>query len=166
MILYHGSNIDIKEIDLNKSKVGKDFGCGFYLTPDKNQAYRMAEKKILIIGQGMPVLNKYEFDESLLQSYSLNILKFDAYTKEWADFVLMNRRNLSHVPTHDYDIVIGPIANDSVGYQIRRYIEGIIDMDRFIEELKYMTQVSEVKIQYSMPSVQVGLVMPFCDCQQ
>ena len=138
MILYHGSNIDIKEIDLNKSKVGKDFGCGFYLTPDKNQAYRMAEKKILIIGQGMPVLNKYEFDESLLQSYSLNILKFDAYTKEWADFVLMNRRNLSHVPTHDYDIVIGPIANDSVGYQIRRYIEGIIDMDRFIEELKYM----------------------------
>ena len=58
MILYHGSNIDIKEIDLNKSKVGKDFGCGFYLTPDKNQAYRMAEKKTLIIGQGMPVLNR------------------------------------------------------------------------------------------------------------
>ena len=30
----------------------------------------------------------------------------------------------------------------------------------------FFTQVSEVKIQYSMPSVQVGLVMPFCDCQQ
>ena len=29
MILYHGSNILIREIDLSMSKVGKDFGCGF-----------------------------------------------------------------------------------------------------------------------------------------
>ena len=41
MILYHGTNIDFPEIDLAKSKVGKDFGVGFYLTPDKEVVLRM-----------------------------------------------------------------------------------------------------------------------------
>ena len=43
MILYHGSNINITEIDLGISKVGKDFGCGFYLSADKAQALELAE---------------------------------------------------------------------------------------------------------------------------
>ena len=32
MLLYHGSNIDIKEIDLAMCRPYKDFGKGFYLT--------------------------------------------------------------------------------------------------------------------------------------
>lgn len=62
MRLYHGTNAEIEAIDLNKSKVGKGFGCGFYLTPDlvtaKNQAQRRAD-----IDGGNPVVNVYEFDE-------------------------------------------------------------------------------------------------------
>lgn len=50
----------------------------------------------------------------------------------------MNRRNRARMPVHSYDIVIGPIANDVVGYQIRRFVSGLIDMDKFLEELKYM----------------------------
>lgn len=50
----------------------------------------------------------------------------------------MNRRNRTRTPLHHYDIVIGPIADDAVGYQIRRYVSGLIDMDKFLEELKYM----------------------------
>lgn len=45
MILYHGSNIDIVEIDLLKSKPNKDFGRGFYLTEDFSQALDMAQTK-------------------------------------------------------------------------------------------------------------------------
>ncbi len=30
--LYHGSNVEIGTIDFNKSKPGKDFGVGFYLS--------------------------------------------------------------------------------------------------------------------------------------
>ena len=63
MILYHGSNCEIREVDLSVSKVGKDFGCGFYLSFDKNQAQEMAEKKTEQLGEGRPVLNVYEFDE-------------------------------------------------------------------------------------------------------
>ena len=45
MILYHGSNVEIDTIDFNKSKVGKDFGVGFYLSAEEQQAQEMAEKK-------------------------------------------------------------------------------------------------------------------------
>ena len=45
MILYHGSNVKIVVPNLSKSKPYKDFGQGFYLSADKNQALRMAEQK-------------------------------------------------------------------------------------------------------------------------
>lgn len=44
MTLYHGSNIEIEHIDLTKSKRGKDFGCGFYLNANRQQAMDMAER--------------------------------------------------------------------------------------------------------------------------
>ena len=47
MILYHGSNVEIRQIDLNKSARGKDFGKGFYLSEDEKQAE--AEKAAHII---------------------------------------------------------------------------------------------------------------------
>ena len=49
----------------------------------------------------------------------------------------MNRKNVSEIPAHPYDIVVGPIANDTVGVQIRRFIMGYISIERLIEELKY-----------------------------
>ena len=143
MKLYHGSNVVIKKIDLSQSKIGKDFGCGFYLSADKNQAQQLAERKVEQLGEGSAIVNEYDFDEQLLQKGSpLSILRFENYSKEWAEFILTNRRNRSRKSNHSYDIVIGPIANDTVGYQIRRYVAGIIDMDHFLEELKYMKGIS------------------------
>lgn len=72
----------------------------------------------------------------------MSIAHFDGYSKDWADFVLKNRCNFTRKPVHDYDIVIGPIADDAVGYQIRRYTSGIISMEKFLEELKYMKGVT------------------------
>ena len=43
MKLYHGSNCEIDEIDLNMSKPNKDFGRGFYLSKEKEQAMKMTE---------------------------------------------------------------------------------------------------------------------------
>ena len=62
MILYHGSNVAIEAIDFAKSKPGKDFGVGFYLTPELGQAKEMAKKKALLFG-GEPTITRYEFDE-------------------------------------------------------------------------------------------------------
>lgn len=142
MILYHGSNTDITEIDLVISKVGKDFGCGFYLSEDKTQALELAERKTEQLGVGTPTLNIYEFDEKSLHDSDLLVLEFKEYSKEWAEFVLMNRQNRTRKPSHSNDIVIGPIANDVVGYQIRRFTSGLIDIDKFLEELKYMKGIT------------------------
>lgn len=142
MILYHGSNVTIDKIDLSRSKVGKDFGCGFYLSADKEQANQLAARKTEQIGEGVPTLNAYEFDERQLTNDKLSVLEFAEYNKEWAEFVLMNRRNRTHTPAHAYDIVIGPIADDAVGFQIRRFTSGLIDMERFLQELRYMKGIT------------------------
>lgn len=63
MKLYHGSNVEIENIDFDKSKPGKDFGVGFYLSADRDQAQEMAEKKTLLLG-GTPTITCFEFDEA------------------------------------------------------------------------------------------------------
>ena len=137
MILYHGSNIKIEKPDLTKSKPYKDFGKGFYLSADKEQAFRMAEQKTLLLQNGSPFVTEFEFDSTLLQSSELNIKVFEEYSVEWATFVLNNRDiNLNH-PIHQYDIVYGPIADDGVTFQIRRFRSGAITIEELVQELKY-----------------------------
>jgi hypothetical protein len=141
MKLYHGSTTDIDRIDLQKSRPNKDFGRGFYLSADQQQAWRMGEFKALTEG-GTPVLNTYLFDEQVLTSGELRVLTFEGYTREWADFIFLNRNNRSIDPAHDYDIVYGPIANDRVGVQIGKYEAGDITLDQFLQNLKYMKGIT------------------------
>lgn len=141
MKLYHGSTEDITKIDLSKSKPNKDFGRGFYLSAEKEQAEKLAEYKAFQFG-GEPTLNVFEFDERKLSDNSLKVLKFDGYSKEWADFVFANRNSKTGESIHNYDIVVGPIANDRVGVQVRRYIEHEISLETFLENLKYMKGVT------------------------
>lgn len=135
--LYHGSNVSIEQIELSLSRKGKDFGCGFYLNANRQQAMDMAIRTTQRMRSGTPTVTAYLFDESILNQSGLNVKIFDDYSVEWAEFVLMNRKNTSDTPAHSYDIVIGPIANDTVGVQIRRFIMGYISMEKLIEELKY-----------------------------
>ena len=141
MKLYHGTNIDFLAIDLNQSRRGKDFGRGFYLSESETQAEEMAKFKVQLIG-GECIVQNYEFDEAHLNDGTLRFLRFDGYTKDWATFILANRQNKSEVNIHNYDVVYGPIANDKVGAQIRNVIEQNINMDTFLERLKYMKGIT------------------------
>lgn len=140
MRLYHGSTVDIETIDLEKSKPFKDFGKGFYLSADKEQAIKLATYKVLQVG-GEVCINEYEFDEKSLSDGSLRVLSFEGYTKEWAEFVYNNRDEHQNF-THTYDIVYGPIANDRVGVQIRQLRENNISPEVFLERLKYMKGIT------------------------
>ena len=139
--LYHGSIVSIERIDLAMSRPNKDFGRGFYLSADQQQAWRMGEFKALIDG-GSPVMNIYLFDENNLTSGELKVLTFNEYSHEWADFVFLNRNNKSNKPAHDYDIVYGPIANDRVGLQMGKYEAGDITLDQLLINLKYMKGIT------------------------
>ncbi len=136
--LYHGSNVVIDEIDLSRSKRGKDFGRGFYLNPDKSQAMEMAVRTFRRMMEGEPILNTYLFDDALLTEGSpLSVKVFPEYSVEWAEFILKNRKNLGDTPVHPYDVVVGPIADDTVGLQMRRFLQGYISIERMIEELRF-----------------------------
>lgn len=135
--LYHGSNVKIEVPDLIHSKPYKDFGRGFYLSPNKQQAWDMAFQKINQTKEGKAEVTEFLFDETVMVSGDLKVLSFPDYCEEWASFVLANRDKQRQHPIHDYDIVYGPIADDGVTYQLRRYEGGVISLSRLVEELKY-----------------------------
>ncbi len=141
MTLYHGTNADIDTIDLTKGMRHKDFGKGFYLTPDKTTAIRMAQKKARLFG-GVPTLISYEMDEMALNS-DLKVKVFpEKASVEWFLFVDANRDKKNIDPIHDYDIVIGPIADDGVVLQLTNYHEGIYSPEQAAQLLqdKYLDQ--------------------------
>ena len=136
MKLYHGSNISIARIDLNRSKPYKDFGKGFYLTTIREQALRMAEQTVRKFG-GTPFVNEYDFDETFLHNGQMNVKVFNSYSEEWAYFIVANRDRNNKEKSHDFDIVVDPIVDDRVGIQLFRYLRNFIDMPTLIRELKY-----------------------------
>ena len=126
MKLYHGSTIDIAEVDLALSKPNKDFGRAFYLSDDRQQALEMAQFRA-------------EF-EALFQKFRYK--RFEAYTEEWAHFVYDHRTEPHGLTLHDYDIVYGPIANDRVGAQIARYKQGYITFEEFLRRIQYIKGIT------------------------
>lgn len=140
MILYHGTNLDFADIDLRKSKPNKDFGQGFYLSREYTQAMDMAKTKVEQMEAGVPTVQTYEADEDAMKD--LRVLRFNDYSEEWAKFILLNRNNASAEPAHDYDIVIGPIANDRVGVQLWKYETQAIDLPTLVHNLRNMKGVT------------------------
>ncbi len=140
MILYHGTNVVFDEIDLTKSKPNKDFGQGFYLSREYTQAMDMAKIKVEQLESGVPTVITFEADETKM--LSLKVLRFDDYSEEWAKFILLNRNNASRQPAHDYDIVIGPIANDRVGVQLWKYENQSIDLPTLVHNLRNMKGIT------------------------
>lgn len=133
MRLYHGSNMMIENIDLSKCKPYKDFGRGFYLTEIKEQAEKMAGRTAAIYG-GEPTVTEFEFDEAAL--HTLSVKTFENPDKEWALFVLANRSRNCRQPTHCFDIVIGPVADDTIATLFRNFNDGIIDLPTLVNGLK------------------------------
>ena len=135
MRLYHGTNIAFSEIDLAKSFPLKVFGKGFYLTTIRVQAERMAKRKQEALG-GKAIVQEYEFDENVLHKDDLKALVFEGTTPEWATFIFNNRsRNKNY--RHDYDIVVGPIADDGVAFLINQYTTGAVTLAQFTRMLKF-----------------------------
>ncbi len=102
MILYHGSNVSIERIDLNRGRWGKDFGHGFYLSADPNQAQMMAERTVDREERGVATLTHYEFDDRILKNpEDFKVKVFEEYSAEWAEFIMLNRKNKTLQQVHD-----------------------------------------------------------------
>ena len=135
--LYHGSNVRIERIDLSVGHINKDFGKGFYLTDIKTQADEMAKRKARLYLDAHPVVTAFLFDDRCVNENLLNVKIFNGVSDEWAEFIFQNRRASETGYKHDYDIVIGPVADDGVVMQLDRYELGQITLQQLVEELRY-----------------------------
>lgn len=132
MLLYHGSNIIVQNPQVIESDRRLDFGKGFYLTSSYEQASRWAELTVNRRGEGKPVVSVFEIDE--FQLSELKVLHFNQAQKEWLEYVTLNRKN-QNIPNDDYDIVIGPAANDRTMPVISLYFAGIYDIEETLKRL-------------------------------
>lgn len=136
MKLYHGSNLIIEKIDLSRGRPAKDFGRGFYLSDNREQAVKMAENVVRRKG-GEAFVSVFECPDDILERNDLKVLLFNGYSEAWIDFILMNRNNRSLIQTHDYDVVYGPIANDAVAVSIALYTGEFIRKEELLRRLRY-----------------------------
>lgn len=130
MKLYHASNVEVSKPDLVHSRKNLDFGVGFYTTPIYEQALSWANR--FQKAEGYAVISEYVFDKTAYQT--LSILKFDAYSEDWLNFIISCRIGKDNTT---YDIVIGGIANDKVFNTIELYLDNLIDRKEAIKRLKY-----------------------------
>jgi hypothetical protein len=143
MILYHGSNVKITEVDLDKCRPFKDFGRGFYLSGISEQAYQMAQRVTRLFG-GSPVVSKFKLDDKIYDDKTLRILSFEKPTRDWALFVINNRDvNFADISNalcnqdNKYDMVFGAVANDDIVYLLRTFRRRLIDVDYLLKGLEY-----------------------------
>ena len=123
MKLYHGSNQIIGQPSLLKGRKFLDFGSGFYLSDEKRQAENRAKSAVLFFEEGVPTVNVFEWSEESVAV--LRLLHFPNAIIEWLDFVLTNRQG--DIYKNQYDIVIGPTANDKIILVIDQYMTGMFD---------------------------------------
>ncbi|WP_425756419.1 DUF3990 domain-containing protein [Ihubacter sp. rT4E-8] len=127
MTVYHGGYTAIQAPEIIIGRNTKDFGPGFYCTIIREQAERWAKR------YQTPVVSSY----TVRLNTELNILEFREMTEEWLDFIIDCRNHVAH----NYDIVIGAMANDQIYNFIADYIDGIITRDQFwsLAQFKYPT---------------------------
>jgi len=131
MLLFHASNIEIKQPKIINRFKTLDFGTGFYTTSNKEQAEIFAHKVYnRRKKEGFPTVNTYEFNDKALE---LNTLIFDLPSEKWLDFVVYNRK---FGRKEDYDLIIGPVANDDVFSVITLYEDGNLTKNEAIERFK------------------------------
>ena len=128
MKIFHGSYMTVENPKIIKSKFPKDFGVGFYCTELIEQAARWASR------YNSAVVSVYEYTSD----NNLKTRTFNGMTEEWLDFIVYCRSG----KRHNFDIIIGAMANDQIYNYISDFIDGIITREQFwvLAKFKYPTQ--------------------------
>ena len=129
--LFHGTIHKFDEINLSKSHNRRDFGTGFYTTVLEQQAIDWAYRLSLRKKTQKYYVYHYTFEERS----DLNIKRFTSLDEEWLEFIKENRHKGGCL--HNYDVVIGPVADDNTMETVQLYIAGILSAKESVERLRY-----------------------------
>ena len=122
MKLFHGSNVVVQTPKILSGLRALDFGAGFYLTSSRLQAQKWAGAVARRRGAG----------EGIVNIYTLKVLEFPTANADWLDFVVQNRKGQI---VSSYDLVVGPVANDSTLPVIDDYMDGKYDKEEAVKRL-------------------------------
>lgn len=149
MRLLHGSNVEIVRPNLKKCQSMNDFGRGFYLTSEWQRAYQMAKRRASRDG-GEMMVTPFLYYPSKAKDHKLKIKEFKGFSARWAKFIIQNRSEKSF--THDYDIVIGPVADAFVDKEIelhkQRYGVHYLDTEALLDFAERISQFGSKYTQY------------------
>ncbi len=136
MKLYHVGFDIIKEPDLNAGRRNADFGRGFYLSDNKEFSIRWAKKRKDLT----TYINTYELD---LDGLNIKRLRKD---KHWFKNIYLNRLNVKDIYA-EYDVVIGPIANDTIFDTLGIITSGIFSDKESLQLMKVGNRYTQVVIK-------------------
>lgn len=131
MILYHGSKFILEAPEIRIQKYNKDFYFGFYCTLYPEQAIRWATRF-----NGVGFLNEYTYTPNA----ALNIKRFPDMSEEWLDFIVSCRLG----NPHGYDIVEGPMANDTIFNYVQNFADGKISREAFWALAKFKKPTHQI----------------------
>ena len=131
LTLYHGSREIVEFPEIRKTKYTKDFSWGFYCTNSYKQACRWAERR-----NENGIVNIYSYQEN----QNLNIKKFNEMSDEWLDFIAECRSG----KIHSYDIVEGPMADDTIWNFVNDYLAGNNSRKVFWEYAKFQHPTHQI----------------------
>ncbi len=132
MLCYHGSDTIVDVPKILQAKRPLDFGGGFYVTTSEVQAKAWAKKVALRNNSKQRYINAYDFDYKKAKNEAV-VLEFSQADEKWLDFICANR---SGKPPGDYDIVIGPVADDKVYRVVVEYENGDVNKETALKRLK------------------------------
>ncbi|RKM56117.1 DUF3990 domain-containing protein [Butyrivibrio sp. CB08] len=144
--LYHAGYQVIEKPDVHHGRKNADFGQGFYTTDDRDFACSWVRQQ-----PGSDVIvNKYQLDDSSLKVKTL------LRDKEWFEYIFANRRVKPDI-YQEYDLIIGPIANDTIyetfgiitsGYLTDEEAMKLLMVGRSSQQIVLKTQKAADKLKF------------------
>ena len=131
LVVYHGSCFDFDEVDISKSYNRRDFGRGFYTTVLKEQSKAWAYRLSLREKKEQYYVYEFLFEENT----ELSVKRFDTLSEDWLGFIKENRDKGGL--QHNFDVVIGPVADDNTMETVQLYIANILTAKEAVERLQY-----------------------------
>ena len=131
MLLYHGSNIVVREPKILKSQRFLDFGAGFYMTSDFEQARKWAVRTAARREEGVATISVFEISDDYVDR--VKVLAFAKPDRDWLRYITAHRTG--NPPVDDYDMVVGPVANDQAIRTVNNYLKGYFPEDVAIKLL-------------------------------
>lgn len=138
MLLYHGTMTEFSEPCLRKCKPHRDFGCGFYLTPNYLDALTMAIKNSRI-----GYVQSYGLDDM----DGLKILELDGYSDKWLEFIVQSRLGQKS----NFDLVIGNMAGGgrNLKSKFSKYRSAGVSVEEVSAAMKNELTSTTLGIQYA-----------------